>query len=268
MLVSVIMPVYNVENYQVLVASVESILKQTLQDFELIICNDGSSNKKTHFFLKKIKKLDSRIKIISYRHNRGAAYCRNVGIKVSQGKYIAFQDDDDISAPSRLKKEVDFLESHKEYSYVGTNANVFYKRKIWGEYVVPKIPRKRDFLWSSPFINPSILFRANVLKSIGGFRISEETKTSEDYDLFLRLYAKGYYGFNIQEKLFNYRIEIEEERKKKYRSMRDRIREAKIRFKGFKLLHLGIVAFPFVLKPIIIGLIPKKIFYLIRKKQY
>ena len=112
------------------------------------------------------------------------------------------------------------------------------------------------------------LIRTNILKNIGGFRVTKETRRAEDYDLFFRLYAKGYKGYNIQTVLFNYRINIENEKNKKYRPMKDRISEAKIRYRGFKSLNMSLVGVPFVLKPILIGLIPHKIFYKIRKRNY
>lgn len=266
--VSVIMSVYNADNYNILVDSVNSILNQSFKDFEFIICDDGSSNRETRRFLKKINDLDSRIKIIGYDQNRGLAYSRNQCIKISRGKYIAFQDDDDISEPNRLKEEVTFLNNHQQYGFVGTIANVFNKDGTWGKFETPERPTKKDFLWNSPFLNPSMMFRTNILKNIGGFRVTKETRRAEDYDLFFRLYAKGYKGYNIQKKLFNYRIEIEKEINKKYRPMHDRINEAKIRMEGYKSLGISVIGIPFVIKPILIGLIPHKIFYLIRKRQY
>ena len=266
--VSVIMSVYNSDNYKQLYDSVNSILNQTYQDFEFIICDDGSSNNKTQMYLQKISKIDSSIKIIGYNQNKGLAYSRNQCIKLAQGKYIAFQDDDDISEQDRLKEELTFLDNNPQYSFVGSKAGVFDENGIWGEYKVPEKPTKKDFLWNSPFANPTMMFKADVLNIIGGFRVSEETRRAEDYDLFFRLYASGYKGYNIQKKLLNYRIEIEKERNKKYRSIKDRIDEAKVRYKGFKNLHLGITAMPYVIKPIIIGLIPHKILYKIRKRNY
>lgn len=266
--VSVVMSVYNPNSYQVLLDSVNSILNQTFKDFEFIICDDGSTDKRTDEYFKKIDRLDSRIKVIGYKHNHGLAYSRNQCLKISRGKYIAFQDADDISEPDRLKKEVFFLDHHLQYSFVGTNANVFDKNGVWGEYKNPEKPDKKDFLWNSPFLNPSMMFRGNALMAVGGFRVSSETKRAEDYDLFFRLYAKGYKGFNIQEKLFNYRIEIENEKVQKYRPMSDRIQEAKVRYEGFKELKIGVKGIPFVLKPILIGVIPNKLFYFIRKHNY
>lgn len=267
-LVSVIMSVFNVKKYEYLLNSVNSILNQTYKNFEFIICDDGSTDSKTKEYLERISKLDSRIKIIGYKKNHGLGYSRNECIKFSKGRYIAFQDDDDFSKKERLEKEVNFLDKHPEYSFVGTIANVFGKNKIWGTFRLPEKPQKSDFLWNSPFLNPSMMFRADALKAVHGFRVTKETRRAEDYDLFFRLYAKGYKGYNIQKKLFNYRIEIEKEKNKKYRPMHDRINEAKIRMEGYKGLGISVIGIPFVIKPILIGLIPHKIFYLIRKRQY
>lgn len=83
----------------------------------------------------------------------------------------------------------------------------------------------------------------------------------------MRMYAKGYKGYNIQEKLYEYRIVNDP--KKKYRPMKYRIDEAVVRFKGYKALHiLNIKGMFYVFKPIIIGLIPQKILYYIKQKRY
>lgn len=131
--VSIIMGVYNCKNYNLLRKSVESILQQTYKDYEFIICNDGSTNN-TLEELKKIAQSDSRIKIISYEKNRGLNHALNECLAVSQGKYIARQDDDDVSKPERLKKQVQFLDENREYAIVGTCADVFDNNGIWGEW--------------------------------------------------------------------------------------------------------------------------------------
>lgn len=195
-------------------------MKQTFTDWELIIYNDGSSdNGKTSKFLDQINKLDSRIIFIDSIDNHGLAYAKNQLLAVAAGKYITAQDDD-VSEFTRLEKEVKFLDNNTRFDFVGTLASLFDKDGKWGHYKLPQVPDKNDFLWNSPFLNPSMMFRANVLKDVKGFRVASETKRAEDYDLFFRLYAKGYKGYNIQKKLFNYRIEIEEEKNKKYRPIR------------------------------------------------
>lgn len=196
--VSVIMGVYNSKNFDLLRKSVESILHQTYKDYEFIICSDGSTDEVTDE-LNKLAQLDSRIKIIAYKKNRGLNHALNKCLSLSRGKYIARQDDDDISQIERLEKQVRFLNENLEYSIVGTCANVFDDNGIWGEYRVPEQPGKEDFLWNSPFMHPTIMIRKDDLLSVEGYREVKETRRCEDYDLFMNLYSMGYKGYNIQE---------------------------------------------------------------------
>lgn len=265
--VSVIMSVYNCNNFEALKESIFSIIKQTFTDWELIIYNDGSKdNGKTTQFLNKIKYLDKRIRIIDNPENKGLAYAKNQMIKVATGEYITAQDDDDISIEERLAKEVEFLDHHLEYAFVGTLATVFDHTGIWGHYDLKEKPTKYTFLWNSPFLHPSVMFRKEVFDKVGGYRISWETTRAEDYDLFMHLYSLGYQGYNIQEDLYEYRIENDPN--KKYRPMKSRLQETKVRWQGFKKLGILTIGLPYVVKPVLIGLIPQKIFYLVRKKQY
>ena len=239
--ISVIMGVYNCKNVDQLKKSVLSIINQTYQDWELLICNDGSSDT-TLDTLRKIAKLDKRIRILSYDQNAGLANALNVCLKNAKGSFIARQDDDDESDPLRFEKQLDFLLNHKEYSFVGCSAKIFDRNGIWGDYETEEKPKKESFFWNNPFIHPT------------------------DYDLFMRLYACGAVGYNIQEKLYVYRIE--RDLKKKYRPMKYRVDEAQIRYYGFKALGMLPKGILYIIKPIIIGLIPQFIFNKIRKSQY
>lgn len=263
-LVSVIMGTYNCKNKKMLIQSVDSILTQTFCDFEFIICDDGSTDD-TAQYLQQIEKMDSRVVVIYNRQNRGLASALNTCIEKSKGQYIARQDDDDISYKWRLERQVNFIKKHSEYSIVGALADVYDENGIWGEYKVQEQPSKKDFLWNSPFIHPVVLIRKEALINVGKYRISKETRRCEDYDLFMRMYSQGYIGYNIQEKLYKYRIE---ESKKKYRPMKYRLDEMKVRAKGFHMMKLGIASYPYIIKPVIIGLIPQEIFKKIRRNQY
>lgn len=263
--VSIIMGVFNCKDKAKLRKSVESIINQTYRNWEFVICNDGSSDD-THKFLDEIKEMDSRIKIVSYKTNKGLAYALNYALKNSEGEYIARQDDDDYSESTRLEKEVHFLDRNPEYAMVGTAAVVYDDNGIWGDYPVEEKPTKKSFLWNNPFIHPVMMMRKEALEAVGGYRISKETRRCEDYDLFMRMYAKGYIGFNIQEML--YRYYKENKRDSKYRPMRVRLEEAKVRFIGYRKMNILLPGIFYVLKPIIIGLIPQKLFRVIEKRQY
>lgn len=174
-MISVIMGVYNCKNIELLNKSIDSILNQTVSDFEFLICNDGSSDK-TFEELKKIAKKDSRIKILTYDNNIGLHHALNTCLKAAKGEYIARQDDDDLSKPERLVKQLEFLNKHQEYAIVGTCADVFDDEGVWGEYTVPESPKKEDFLWNSPFMHPTMMMRKTALLS-GGVQRSQRNKT-------------------------------------------------------------------------------------------
>lgn len=263
--ISVVMGVYNTRSEDLLRKSVQSIINQTFKDWEFIICNDGSTDN-TLATLNEIKEQDPRIKILSYEPNRGLAYALNACIQEAEGEYIARQDDDDQSKPDRLMKQLTFFEQHPSYHIVGTCALIYDDGGVWGEYQVAEKPEKTDFLWNSPFIHPVTMMKKAALQAVGGYRVAKETYRCQDYDLFMRMYAMGMKGYNIQENLYEYRMVNTPNMK--YRPMKHRVDEAIVRYKGFHQLHMRIRGIPYILKPVLIGLIPTKLFSRIRSKQY
>lgn len=263
--VSIIMGEYNCKSMELLSQTVQSLINQTYTNWELIICDDGSSNN-TYSMLESIKQLDPRIKIIKNEENQGLGFALNTCLQYATGEYIARQDDEDISTPNRLQAQVDFLDNHPEYDLVGTNAVLFDDDGEWGNYNLPEYPNRYSFLWSSPFLHPSIMIRKSVYDECNGYCTDKDALRCEDYDLFMRIYASGHIGYNIQKQLYRYKSV--NDKKNKYRSMTDRIREAKIRLKGFRSLKLGVYSIPYIIKPILIGLIPQRIFYQIKKSQH
>jgi len=199
--ISVIMPIYNCEEY--LKEAVESILNQTFTDFEFIIVNDGSVDKSLSI-LREFEQKDKRIKIIS-RENRGLIYSLNEGVKLAQGKYIARMDGDDISLPERFEKQVKFMEDNK-LVVCGTWATVIDSfGNIIRYYTYPPIGNNRIRLYSffhCPFIHPSTMLEKNVLEKVGGYK---NYKNIEDYELWTRIIYKNNIG-NIGEMLMKYRI--------------------------------------------------------------
>ena len=261
---SIIMGVYNCKNKTLLENSVKSIIEQTYKDWEFIICNDGSTDD-TLDYLNKLALLDSRIKIITYSENKGLSGALNTALDEASGKYIARQDDDDISYPLRLEVEMDFIVKNPKYQIVGCIADVYDDNGVWGQFPLKEKPEAKDFMNHSQFLHPSVVMKKDAVDEVGGYRTAWETKKAEDYDLFMRMYAKGYKGFNIQQKLYKYRVV---NGNSKYRKFIDYCQEAVVRYKGFKMLELGFKSIPYILKPIVVGLIPQVVFKHIKKKQY
>jgi glycosyltransferase involved in cell wall biosynthesis len=114
-LITVLMPVYNAEKY--LHEAIDSILNQTYKHFELIIINDGSTDRSEEI-IKSYK--DPRIQYLKNNTNLGLSATLNKGLQLATGKYIARMDADDISHPARFEKQVAYLESHPDYGIVGS----------------------------------------------------------------------------------------------------------------------------------------------------
>lgn len=252
-MISVIMGVYNPRNKEIFNKAIQSVLNQSYEDIEVIICDDGS-NAETRNFLNEALLKDPRIVLIHNDKNSGLAYSLNHCLAVAKGEYIARMDDDDISDTQRFEEELRFLEAHPEIGWVGCNADLIDgEGNIWGKCTMTEYPTKDDLLFNSPFIHPTVLFRRNVLEDANGYAVSRHTRRTEDYDLWMRLYAMGHRGANLQKRLFQYREDEFAYTKRKYTY---RIDEAIVRYHGFSRLKLFPKAWLYVVKPLLVGLIP------------
>lgn len=255
--VSVIMASYNCRDH--IKESIESILSQTYENIELIICDDCSTDGTWDI----IKSYENNSKIRMFRNDKNmfSAYTRNRCISESYGEFIMIQDADDISEINRVEEQVDFLKKNHEYGFVGSSINLFNNKGVWAAKSKPEKPTKKDFLFAIPFAHASLMFRAQVLKDIGGYRVAKETRRVEDYDMVMRSYISGYRGYNLQKILYNYRVDNETFQRRK---LRYRIDEVKVRYKRFNELGLFPIGIVYAIKPIIVGLIPHKILHKIK----
>ena len=260
-LVSVIMGVYNCET--TVEDSINSILNQSFDNLEFIICDDASSDKTLETVLRCAQK-DTRIRVLRNQMNSGLAPTLNKCIEYARGTYLARMDGDDISKKERIQKQVDFLETHQAYAFCGTSAELFDDTGVWGLRRCIERPKPKDFLSVSPFIHPSTMFRKEALLNVGLYK-TKNVGRSEDYELFMRLYAKGFIGYNFQDFLLIYREDRNGFIKRKAKYL---FTEAKIRFEGFKALHLFPLALPYVMRPIILALLPARLRTFLHKSKY
>lgn len=200
-IVSVILPAYNCPKY--IGAAIESILAQTLQDFELLVIDDGSSDE-TPEIVRGYS--DSRIRLV-VQANIGLAGTLNRGIGLARGMYIARQDQDDRSLPERLAKQVAFLDAHPECALVGTWAEIWYERtKSERIHAHPAgdAELKVFLLLNNPFVHSSVMLRKAALDSVGGYSTDPARQPPEDYELWSRI-ARDYDVANLPELLHVYR---------------------------------------------------------------
>ena len=258
------MGVFQPSNEEQILGAVQSIIEQDFEDWEFLICNDGSDEKYDSVFAK-ICNLDKRIVYLKAARNQGLASALNQCLEVAKGKYIARMDDDDISCPKRLSTLYNFLETHLDYQWVGSNAELLGEQGIWGTRKVKEKPTATDFLPYSPYIHPSTMFRREVLKQMKGYNTSKLTQRCEDYELFMRLHQAGYRGYNIQESLLLYREDANSYGRRKYKF---RVREMRVRYAEFKKLGiLRISTLPYVMKPVLVGLVPFAIYKYLKNKR-
>lgn len=251
-MISVIMGVYN-GCPTMLEQAIRSILAQTMTDLEFIICDDGSCAE-TWQKLLVIAATDARIRLLKNKENHGLAYSLNRCLAVAQGAFIARMDSDDISYPERLEKQLQALYDDPSLSFFGTAVNLLQNDVIVEKKIFPVRPMVKNFYMTQPYIHPTLLFRRSCLEAVSGYSEHPNQLFCEDYDLLLRLYARGYIGGNLDEILFDYRIPTTA---KGSRTMSHRFNEVLTRYERFRELGCLPVALPFIIKPLIVGMLPE-----------
>lgn len=198
--VTVLMPVYNGERY--LWEAVESVLGQSYKNFEFLIIDDGSTDRSAEIVQ---SYSDPRIRLVHNSNNQGIIATLNKGIELARGKYVARMDSDDISLPSRLKKQVAFLESHPEVGICGSWIRVFGdgRDEVWR---LPTDHRKIvcSLLFNSVLPHPSVLMSLKILK-MHSLNYNPLYVSAEDYAFWIK--AAQYTTLaNIDEVLLWYRL--------------------------------------------------------------
>ena len=179
-LVSVIIPYYKKKEY--ITSSINSVLKQSYKNLELIIIYDDS-NHKDLIILNKLKKKDKRIKIFINKKNIGAGLSRNKGIKLSKGKFIAFLDSDDLWSSNKLKKQIFFMKQRKIKISHTSYYIINYKNKIIGQRKAKDLSHKQ-LLKSCDIGLSTIILDKRLIKNNTKFA---SIKTKEDYVLWLKI---------------------------------------------------------------------------------
>lgn len=198
-LVSVLLPVYNCRSY--IEQSIQSILEQSYDNFEIIIIDDGSIDGSGELIQ---QFANPRVRL--YRQpNQGLATSLNRAIALARGKYLARQDADDVSLPTRLEKQVRFLEAHPKYGLLGTWSEILTEDSMTPRrhtHPTKTVELKFNLLFDNYFVHSSVMLRREVFDLVGGYRI--EPHFPEDYDLWSRV-ARAFNVANIPEALVQYR---------------------------------------------------------------
>lgn len=232
--------------------AVRSIMNQTYQDLELLICDNGSCQE-VQVLLDTLAAYDHRILLLRPVNVNTLQKKLNVCLSAAKGEFIARMDDDDFSHLTRFEEQLSFLNQHPEIDFVGCNIMQVDENGSVGVRSLPMYPTVADFRIVLPYIHPALLFRRDALVSAGGYSESKWRESCEDYDLLLRLYEQGCRGANIQKVLLNYSIVNSRYHRKPHRH---RVNEAVTRYSHFRTLKKLPAWWPYVVKPLAVGLLP------------
>ena len=260
--ISVIMGIYNCE--PTLAEAIESIICQTYTDWELIMCDDGSQDRTLEIALDYMERYPGKIVVLRNETNLGLNATLNKCLQVAKGKYIARMDGDDICSPDRFQKEVDVLEYESDISIVSTDMNSFDESGVWGRISHPEYPKKIDFLAGTPFCHAPCMVRKEAYDDVDGYSVDTKLLRVEDYHLWFKMYKAGYRGKNIHETLYSMRDDQNAYNRRKFKY---RINEAYVKYLAVKELKLPIYGYVYVLRPLIVGLLPQFLYDKLHKRN-
>jgi glycosyltransferase involved in cell wall biosynthesis len=193
---TVLLPVYNGQEY--IGESIASILCQSLEDFELLVVDDGSIDQ-TAAIVGAIS--DPRLRYLRQAENRGLIEALNYGLERISTPYTARMDADDIAHPDRLARQEAFLEAHPEIGVVGSAITLMGDETLQ-KYPVSDSRIRVEMLFNSPFAHPSVMYRTDLVRAVG---YDARCAHAEDFKLWADLAARTKFA-NLSEPLVRYRL--------------------------------------------------------------
>lgn len=217
--ISVNIPVYNAGKY--IEQTIESILRQTFQNFEVVVLDDGSTDNSAAI----VKGFnDNRIKFFENGQNRGIAYSRNKLLELSKGEYIAILDADDIMTPDRLQEQYDFLTANPEFSFVGSEVEIIDEKgerlDVW-KYPYHSNEYSTLLFFRNVFVQSAVMISRSKLAQLNEW-YNLDFPPAEDYEFWVRL-AKIGETYNLPKVLVKYRVHSQSVSKVKKDVMRSKL---------------------------------------------
>jgi len=236
--------------------ALDSLYAQTYQNFQIIICDDGSTDSTLDLVLRN-SYLHENFVILQNERNMGLNYTLNHCLKYADTEYCARMDGDDISDPTRLEKEILFLDSHPEYAIVSTPMAYFDEFGIFKIGTNMGEPSKKSIPKQTPFCHAPCMVRTAAYKAVGGYSVSKYLIRVEDYHLWIKMYAKGFRGFNLHEPLYKMRDDRNAIRR---RTWRGAVNEYYVKNIAVSELGLPFYYRVYSLRPFFVKLLPSFIY--------
>lgn len=260
--ISVIMGIYNCAD--TLGLALECILNQSYTDWEMIMCDDGSTDDTEMVALSYVEQYPEKFLLMHNEKNCGLNYTLNRCLSVATGEYIARMDGDDLCSPNRFLRELEILENEPNISIVSSNMTFFDEAGTWGQTHKKEYPQKIDFIKTTPFCHAPCMVRKEAYLAVDGYSEEKRLLRVEDYHLWLKMYSAGFLGKNIKEALYQMRDDRAAYNRRKFKY---RINEAYVRVLAVKELALPIYGYLYALRPLLIGLMPTKLYDILHKQR-
>lgn len=230
--VSVVMATYNCAG--TVVDAIDSIVAQTYVSWELVICDDSSTDGTYELLLAMAERHADRIVLVRNDVNSKLPFSLNRCLQLARGELIARMDGDDISCPNRLYRQVNFLAEHPDVHLVGTAMRRFDDTGPADVVRLDESPDRFSLRHGVPFWHATILTYKYVYETLGNYTVSRRTSRTEDYDLWFRFYHHGFVGRNLSEPLYMVREDRDAVRR---RTVVNRLRLFQTTLIGYSLLR-------------------------------
>ena len=260
--ISIIMGIYNCAD--TLSEVIDSILNQTYTDWQMIMCDDGSSDNTYKVANSYVAKYPKKFVLIKNECNQGLNYTLNHCLKYADGEFIARMDGDDISMPTRFEEELRAFKEHPDISIVSTQMLYFDENGVFGKSNNDGYVKKESFPKGTPFCHAPCMVKKEAFDAVKGYAVSKHLLRMEDYDLWTRMYEQGYKGYNIGKPLYKMRDDRNAVKRRKYKF---RINEAYVIYKAVRNLKLQKKDYLYVLRPLVLGLVPTPLYVYLHKKR-
>ncbi len=238
--------------------SIESLVRQTCSDFELIIVDDGGRNDVGSI----VDRLgDPRIRVIENDGNRGLVYSLNVAIQNARAEFVVRMDTDDVASPNRVEVLLNFIKENPGYSVVGSLAVEFSDVENAGGILGrPGEKFAKNIIRGDVPIHPSVIFRRKDIIEAG---LYDDYHRAEDLALWCKLLLAGKRIYVLPDVLLRYRVNPDDYKK---RTLRNRRGEIGARINYYPAMGAGKLDYLFVLKAVVAGLLPIRLVMFIRSR--
>lgn len=258
--ITVLMGIYNCAN--TLQEALDSLYSQTYQNFKIILCDDGSTDKTLRIAEENARRHDN-ILVLRNEKNMGLNFTLNRCLDYADTEFVARMDGDDISLPVRFEKEIQFLDEHPNYAVVSAPMIYFDENgdfrwgKARGEVT------KESFIYGTPISHAPSMSRTKVIKAVGGYSVDKRLLRVEDYHLWFKVFAAGYKLYSINEHLYKMRDDRNAVARRNWMTRKN---EFYVQHIGYKMIGIPWYYQIYTLIPILKYFAPQWLYSLFHKK--